>query len=360
MVKYSFLDRLLHRTALQFAPIAEMSFDFDQMTMRSDPKAITAERHVFVSGLARAGTTILMRRFYATGAYCSLTYRNMPFVLAPNIWSRFTRNSKRKDAPTERAHGDRILVDIDSPESLDEVFWRVFDGAGYIRQEHLTAHEPDQETIQKYVAYVAAILRANRKGQTRYLSKNNNNILRLQTIRRAFPNSVILIPFRDPLSHARSLMQQHKLFVAQQTTDPFIRSYMTWLSHHEFGLDHRPFQFDAAAGQNLSARHLDQFEYWLDLWCHTYAWLEKSAPADATFVCYEDLCRDADVWRRLAKICGSPNCDGDHEPFVISKTGTDANAPSVLEDAASAIYMRLVNRARAALAGAPPGQKSPV
>jgi len=64
---YSFLERLLHRLALHYRPIAEMSVDRDQMTVRADPSAVVLQRHVFVSGLARAGTTVLMRRFHATG-----------------------------------------------------------------------------------------------------------------------------------------------------------------------------------------------------------------------------------------------------------------------------------------------------
>lgn len=349
MVNYSFLDRVLHRAALQFGPIAELSFDLDQKTNHFDPKEVTGARHVFVSGLARAGTTILMRRIHATGAFCSLTYRNMPFVLAPNIWSRFATASKRKDAPAERAHGDRILVGIDSPESLDEVFWRIFDGEGYIAKTYLTPHEPDEETTEKYIAYVAAILKADRGERTRYLSKNNNNILRLGAIRRAFPEAVILIPFRDPLSHTGSLLRQHRNFVAQQQTDRFVRSYMTWLAHHEFGLDHRPFRFDNAGAGRLAARQPDQLDYWLEIWCQAYAWLEGSAPKDAIFVCYEDLCQDADVWNHLAEICGAESGDGGHEPFIIGKTDIDVSAQTALVEEASAIYERLVKRARAGL-----------
>ena len=45
-----------------------------------------------------------------------------------------------------------------------------------------------------------------------YLTKNNNNILRLSSIRDNFPNSLIIIPFRDPINQSFSLMNQHILF----------------------------------------------------------------------------------------------------------------------------------------------------
>ena len=128
MAAYGALDRLLHRLALQVGPIAEMSFDVDQRMAGGRSRDIVGLRSRFVAGLARAGTTVLMRRFHTTGAFRSLTYRDMPFVLAPNLWRRLMRSSRREVAATERAHGDSMLVDVDSPESLDEVFWRIFAG----------------------------------------------------------------------------------------------------------------------------------------------------------------------------------------------------------------------------------------
>lgn len=349
MAEYGFLDRVLHRVALQVTPIAELSFDLDQKLSGSDSEEAKGGRHVFVSGLARAGTTILMRRIYASGDFCSLTYRNMPFVLAPNVWSRFVAASKGKDTPAERAHGDRILVGIDSPESLDEVFWRIFDAEGYIAKTYLTLHDPDEEITGKYAAYVSAILKADCERRTRYLSKNNNNILRLRAIRRTFPQAVILIPFREPLSHAGSLLRQHNNFVAQQQADPFVRSYMKWLAHHEFGLDHRPFRFDDAGWDRLAMHKPNELDYWLEIWCQVYAWLGKTAPEGALFVCYEDLCNDSTVWHRLAEICGVEQGDEGGEPFVISKANGDVSAQPNLVEEASAIYERLIGHSRAAL-----------
>ena len=139
------------------------------------------------------------------------------------------------------------MVDVDSPESFDEVFWRIFAGQDYLGAHSLKPHSPDPEIGQKYIRYVNAILSASPTRRERYLSKNNNNILRLDTISRAFPNALILIPFREPIQHAHSLLRQHRHFSAMQSNDAFGRSYMAWLGHHEFGLDHRPFVFDGSA-----------------------------------------------------------------------------------------------------------------
>ena len=69
-------------------------------------------RHVFVSGLARAGTTILMREIHGSGDFGSLTYADMPFVLAPNFWRRLSANGAKAKPRAERAHGDGIEVEF--------------------------------------------------------------------------------------------------------------------------------------------------------------------------------------------------------------------------------------------------------
>jgi hypothetical protein len=344
---YSFPERLLHRLALHYGPIADMSFDLDQLTLHANPSDIVLQRHVFVSGLARAGTTVLMRRFHATGQYRSLTYRDMPFVLAPNLWRRLSQISRRDIQRSERAHGDNLLVDADSPESLDEVFWRIFAGDEYLESYRLKPHAPDAELVEKYVRYVNAILSAHEPRLDRYLSKNNNNILRLGTIHRAFPNALLLIPFREPLQHAHSLLRQHLRFSELQAKQEFVLSYMTWLGHHEFGLDHRPFQFEGARPAHYAP---DTLDYWLELWCETYSWLEGSKPGAALFVCYEDLCTRAQTWARLAELAAISGPHEVGEPLNLSNRALDANFDRELGDRAAAIYGRLVAQTRNQLA----------
>ena len=88
-VNYSLYDRLLHHLALGFPTVGKISLELDQALM-SNEKIHMDERPVFISGLARAGTTILMRTFYGTGLFRSLTYRDLPFVLMPGIWKKIS------------------------------------------------------------------------------------------------------------------------------------------------------------------------------------------------------------------------------------------------------------------------------
>jgi hypothetical protein len=278
---YSFGDRLLHHLVLGVPFISKVSFELDGLFPNKDHPV---EKHVFVSGLARAGTTILMRTFFNTGQFRSLTYRDMPFVLMPGVWKKLSKSFHKQEEAKERAHGDGIYVDFDSPEAFEEVFWRTFSGDDYIFDNCLQPHSVSEELIEQFRLYVRRIIASSSK---RYLSKNNNNILRIGAIRKAFPESLIIIPFREPLQQAISLLNQHQKFCDRHSNDKFSYNYMRWLGHHEFGMTHKPFQFEK---ETLSDYEADNINYWLNIWINTYSYLLNNAPSDSIFVCFEDLC----------------------------------------------------------------------
>jgi Sulfotransferase family len=290
---YSPLDKLLHHLALGSRMRAEILHDFERnVFLKSAPP--DEGRHVFVTGLARAGTTIVMREVHSSGAFGSLTYADMPFVLAPNFWHGLSAKGRTPGARTERAHGDGIEVDLHSPEALDEVYWRIFSGSDYIRAGSLVPHEPSEGQIQGYRNFIRLVLR--RTGKRRYLSKNNNNLLRLASLAAAFPDAITLVPIRHPLDHARSLLRQHRRFLQ---SDAFTRAYMGWLAHHEFGATHRPFVFDGetATGDPLS------LEYWLAYWIAVHHRIERleREHANIQLVPYDALISDAHIWPAIAK-----------------------------------------------------------
>lgn len=283
-----------------------MSFDIEKLLYPPGDRKVDHEPHVFIAGLARAGTTILMRELYATGNYRSLTYRDMPFPLAPNLWGRISQSSRIQKDAAERAHGDSILVDHDSPEALEEVFWRVHCGPDYIRGDRLVPMCASSDVIADFRSYVSLLLKPHE--EQRYLSKNNNNILRLETLSRCLPEAVVIVPFREPMQHANSLMRQHKRFKSQHDDDDFSLDYMTWLVHHEFGQDHRPFVFSEADLDQLKQFNPDTDpDYWLHLWIATYRHVVESAPGDCVFLSYERLCNDTEtVWPSLCERLGLP------------------------------------------------------
>lgn len=299
---YSPAARLLHRLALSRPAVAEASFALEEALHGRHPDPAPGKgEHVFVAGLARAGSTVLMRLLHGTGAFRSLTYRDMPFVLAPNLWAGLSRLAPRDLAARERAHGDGVAEDADSPEALEEVFWRVFCGPSYIGRRSLSPMRASDEAVARFRRYVALVLKRYR-GE-RYLSKNNNNVLRLPSLRRAFPGALLLVPFRDPVQQALSLRAQHLRFAERQRRDPFARRYMTWLAHHEFGLDRRAFAPSSGAAGPGGDPGDDPAEpaCWLRQWIAVYGnvWRQaRDGEIEPAFVGYELLCREP------GRVCG--------------------------------------------------------
>ena len=342
---YSPAARLMHCLALASPSRGELLFDLESGLAPAPPADAGEGRHIFVAGLARAGTTILMRAIHDSGPFASLTYRDMPFVMAPNLWARLSGRSQRETAKAERAHGDGVLVDFDSPEALEEPFWRTFCGPKFIRPNALVPHTVDGEILGKYRAFVNHVL--TRYDAPRYLAKNNNGILRLRAMREAFPNAAILIPFRAPLDQASSLQNQHARFCA--TGDRFTQDYMTWLAHHEFGHDQRPFVIGGVRPEGQT----DTIDYWLSMWVgvHRHLLAEvMDGGAAMVPIAYEDLCKpDRAAWHALCARIGIVSNGVD---FSVRAAKTPEPRDPALAAEAANIYahLRIVSNERLGLA----------
>ena len=133
------------------------------------------------------------------------------------------------------------------------------------------------------------------------MSKNNQNIRRLNLISEIFPLSKILIPFRDPLQQALSLFSQHMKFGKEQNEDTFVRDYMRWIGHSEFGLDYRMIH-----PSNLLYPNEKDFNHWLEQWYLTYkSVLELSAEhGEFYLIGYESLCNNPKVWINVKDLLG--------------------------------------------------------
>ena len=139
---YSWLEQKLHKFALSSQFMREVTFDFESSNI--SPSSDIGE-HIFITGLARAGTTILLNAMYKSNVFASLSYADMPFVLAPNLWSKISFIKKDLEFK-ERAHGDGIKISAESPEAFEEVFWKTF------------ADEEYEELEEKFRTYVRNIV----------------------------------------------------------------------------------------------------------------------------------------------------------------------------------------------------------
>ena len=261
---YSPWSKLLHHMSLDNYNVSKAGFRFEKSFYAKDFKNVN-NRFVAVTGLARAGTTAMTKQLHSTGSFYSLSYSNMPFLLLPNLWKKLFSPKQAKE--TERAHGDRVMVGVNSIEALDEFFFKAHLNDSYIGSGKLSEHALPEELISDYYNYQTLVGKANGFAE-RYITKNNNLMLRYQSLRKQNSDFDVILMFRDPLSHAHSLLKQHQQFSEMQRQDPFVLKYMDWLGHHEFGLNHMPFEFSENNFQSEFESH--SINYWLDIWMNYY------------------------------------------------------------------------------------------
>lgn len=277
-------------------------------------KAVTAP--IYVTGLARAGTTVLLEMLAAHPDLASHCYRDFPFVHTPLWWNRFQAMGGAGDGgePVERAHKDRIAITRDSPEAMEEVLWMsFFPDCHDPKVSHVLDREDANPDFDKfYREHIGKILHL--RGGTRYLAKGNYNVSRLQYLHRLFPDARFIVPYRDPAAHIASLMKQHKLFSRAETEDPRVLDYMKSAGHYEFGLNRVPVNLDNPDTTGRIMAHWDAGEEvagWALYWAAVYGFIADQLDADAVLrgavmlVPYDRLCAESDsVLGAIYRFCG--------------------------------------------------------
>lgn len=283
---YNDWTRLLHRMILDNYNISRGLFGFEKKTYKKKIGENADNNFVIVTGLARGGTTAFTNLLYGTGKFCSLSYENMPFLLSVNLWGKIY--SPKKNNLRERAHGDNIKFGHKTIEALEEFFYKTQLNDSFIKENALAKHEITEEIYHNYISYRQLI--GLKTMDKIYLAKNNNLILRYKSLRKFNKDFCVMMMLREPLEHAESLMGQHEKFLKIHEEDPFALEYMNWLGHHEFGLNHKPFQLDSP--NKKSKYPLGSLDYWVNSWIEYYSYVLENINDDKKLflIDYNDLC----------------------------------------------------------------------
>ena len=276
--------------------------DFETRRLGSALDGVEIRAPIFICGLARSGTTILLECLSQHPDTVTHRYRDYPGVLAPVFWDQVSqRLYANKSQPTERAHGDGIAVTSESPEAIEEMIWMAFHP-----RSHDTAYDNSisrNGVTPEFAAFYREHIRKLlwlRQGK-RYLSKGNYNLSRLGALIELFPDAHFIVPVRDPISHIASLQRQHGHFCAAEARHPAALRYLQRVGHFEFGLDRRPLNLGNAdttrAVQDLwnEGREVEGWSYY---WAAVHDFLadrleEDLAVRQATLlVPFENLCAD--------------------------------------------------------------------
>lgn len=317
MKNYSNIQKILHDIVLGKKFINHSLYEIEKIFFIKK-KNFKNETHVFITGLPRSGTTSILNFLFLSGEYASLTYRNMPFVMAPNFSKFF---NKKNILTKERLHSDGIDFNLDSPETLDEIFFN--NNESFIRDE--------------LTNYIELILSS--KDKDKYLSKNNLNFKRKNLIHSIFPNSIFLIPIREPLQQSYSLLNQHINFSRLQREDDFIRRYMKYIGHNEFGLNHRPW-YDP-----IKFSDFNNINYWLEQWYLSYKYIynEFLNFENSHFILYEKLTNLDYVEKILKKIKLKKNKINNLNYFKNSNKKIDIEYDENIYNNANIIYKNFLN-----------------
>lgn len=273
---YNKAQEYLHDFTLNNKIINKSLFEIEKIFFLKENN-IEKNAHIFISGLPRSGTTILLNFLFSSKEYGSLSYKNMPFILSPNINDLFfNKTIERK----ERMHTDNIFIDKNSPEALDEIFFKY-----------------DEKFIKnELINYINLIL--SKENKNKYISKNNLNYKRVELIKSILNNCNFLIPIREPLQHSLSLLNQHRNFINLQKRDDFIRRYMNYLGHNEFGLNHKFWN------EPINYRNPNELNYWLEQWYLFYEFIYKKYKFHkyCNFIIYEKLYNENYLKNLLIKL----------------------------------------------------------
>jgi hypothetical protein len=324
---------------------------FESNLLRERIETVSIHAPLYVSGLARSGSTVLLEILAAHADTATHAYRDFPLVYTPWLWNRFVDRARRGPiAAVERAHGDGIQVTPDSPEAVEEVLWMGFfphlhqSGASDVLGFMTDA--PAFEDFYRDHLRKLLLLRGGR----RYLAKGNYNTTRIEYLLNLFPDARFVLPVREPVAHVASLMRQHRRFVERHRADPRALRYMSRLGHFEFGLDRRPIHTgDGTQAEAIAAAWRDgrEAEGYARAWDDLYRFIADRMDAmpalrEAVLVVrHEDLCMQPE--RSLRELFAHCGLEADPEYFerCIAQLRRGAVGGPGLDDAERQLIQRL-------------------
>jgi hypothetical protein len=265
---------------------------------------IAVDRPIYICGLPRAGTTISLQMLSEHPSVAAHRYADFLMPYVPYGWNwlfpRVPVDAMRKPQP--RIHRDRIQVSRDSVEMCEEMIWEQF--FPFLRDESQTsildASVSNPAFERFYAQNIQKLLLAH--GKPRYASKAIMCVLRMQYIRKIFPDARFLLYVRNPIDQIASLVKQDRIWDEIDKEDPRQIEIIEMTGHHEFGsrqilpnvgnsAEVRDVRTLFDEGHRVAAR--------ARLWAYVYDFVLKQIAADPSLrsaVCvvrYEDLCNDS-------------------------------------------------------------------
>jgi hypothetical protein len=244
-------DYLLARLAAPHGSLLHFAGDLETACLSRRLREISVTAPVFITGLARSGTTILLEELSRLTGFGTHRYRDFPFVMVPFAWNWFQDRFQKDLAPRERPHQDRIRITPESPEAFEEPIWQHFFSQVHAadKSHRLSADSRNGEFDSFFTDHIRKLLLV--RGAGRYLSKGNYNIARIEYLANVFPDARFIVPIRHPLTNVTSLVRQHELFTEYARRDSRVPRCLAAAGHYEFGPQRVPIRLTDEAGDRI-------------------------------------------------------------------------------------------------------------
>lgn len=339
---------LLSSCVERFAPWWIRLGNLESLALADELEQVRIDRPIYVAGIARAGTTILLELLARHPQVATHRYSDFPGHFVPHWWNRSRRPAA--PMPRERAHADRLEVTDQSPEAMEEPLWMSF-----FPQLHdpLVNNVLDERTENpRFAAFYRDHLRKLLivRQRQRYVAKGNYNLTRFPYLQTLLPDARFVAVVRNPRDQIASLLKQHRLFSAGEQAYPRALAHMQRVGHFEFGLDRRPINVGDGRAAEVAQLWRDDQEVRgaARHWASVYGWLADQLESGATWtssallVRYEDLCRDpAGMLERLCEHCQLPLAPamqqftaGISSPDYYTPDFADADEAAIVEETA--------------------------
>jgi Sulfotransferase family len=265
---------------------------------------VKVDRPVYICGLPRAGTTISLQMLGEHPDVATHKYADFLLPYVPYAWNwffpRVPVDAMRKPQP--RIHRDRISITRDSAEMCEEMLWERFFPNLYNEStpSFLDGNTSNPAFEKFYREHIQKLLLSRQR--SRYVSKAIMCVLRLQYLRKMFPDAKFLLYVRNPFDQVASLLKQDRIWDEIDRDDPRQIEIIEMTGHHEFGSrqvlsnvgnpeEVRNVRTLLNTGRKVRAR--------ATIWAYIYNFVLSQMDADpelAKAVCivrYEDLCKDS-------------------------------------------------------------------
>ncbi len=218
-----------------FKPLSFLLERLETIILSNDIDKISIDRPIYIMGIARAGTTIILEMLSKHPDLASHRYKHILMPYLPHWFSLIAKKTKIYTKPIERLHKDGIIVTRESPEVIEEIFWQNY--FFNLHNENTSNIINGGDSNPKFEKFYRNHIRKLMINQncSRYLAKNNYNITRSEYLLRLFPSSKFLIIIRNPVNQIASLIKQTKLYIKMERKNPLLSDWLKIIGHNEFG-----------------------------------------------------------------------------------------------------------------------------